>query len=245
MSGLTFYPQTPLALVTGASSGIGRAIARALADAGAHVGLLGRSQERLEETARELRQAGGRAEIYPVDLSSTAEISALVDFFGSQHAHLDVLVHSAGILSLGPVAAASVSTFDELFAVNVRAPYALTHGLLPLLIQGKGQVVFINSTAGLTAAPNVSQYAATKFALRAVADSLRQEVNPEGVRVLTVYPGRTASPMQAAVHAAEGKTYQPERLLQPGDVAEAVLAALRLPRSAEITEIHVRPFLKT
>lgn len=245
MPGLAVDSRTPLALVTGASSGIGRAIAVALAAAGAHVGLLGRSQVRLEETARELQQAGDRAEIFPVELSSSAEICAWVDFFRSQHTHLDVLVHSAGILSAGPVAAASPATFDELFAVNVRGPYALTQGLLPLLIRGQGQVVFINSTAGLNAAPNLSQYAATKSALRAVADSLRHEVNPLGMRVLTVYPGRTASPMQAAVHAAEGKEYQPERLLQPSDVAETVLSALRLPRSAEVTEIHMRPFLKT
>ena len=87
-------------------------------------------------------------------------------------------------------------------------------------------------------------YASTKHALRAIADSLREEVNETGVRVLSVYLGRTASPMQAAIHAAEGKQYRPADLLQPSDVAAMILAALALPRTAEVTELSVRPMRK-
>jgi NADP-dependent 3-hydroxy acid dehydrogenase YdfG len=90
----------------------------------------------------------------------------------------------------------------------------------------------------------LSQYAATKHALKAIADSLREEVNAEGLRVLSVYPGRTASPMQAAVHEMEGRAYHPERLMQPEDVAAVVINALSLPRSAEVTDIYIRPLLK-
>jgi NADP-dependent 3-hydroxy acid dehydrogenase YdfG len=90
----------------------------------------------------------------------------------------------------------------------------------------------------------VGQYAASKHALKAIADSLRDEVNTEGIRVLSVYPGRTASPLQAAVHQMEGRTYHPERLMQPEDVALAVINALGLPRSAEVTDIHIRPMAK-
>jgi NADP-dependent 3-hydroxy acid dehydrogenase YdfG len=91
----------------------------------------------------------------------------------------------------------------------------------------------------------VSQYAATKHALKAVADSLRAEVNSQGIRVLSVYPGRTATPTQESLHALEGKPYRPTRLLQPEDVAAVVMNALCLPRTAEVTDIHIRPMMKS
>ena len=115
----------------------------------------------------------------------------------------------------------------------------LTQELIPLLVRRRGQIVFINSTAGFTARANIGQYAATKHGLRAIADSLRDEINGAGVRVLTVYPGRTATPTQERLHALEGKTYRPDRLLQPEDVASVVVHALCLPRTAEVTEIRI------
>jgi NADP-dependent 3-hydroxy acid dehydrogenase YdfG len=96
----------------------------------------------------------------------------------------------------------------------------------------------------LNARSGVAQYAATKYALKAMADSLRAEVNSERIRVLSVFPGRTAGPMQEARYAAEGKPYHPKSLLQPSDIALAVIAALALPRTAEITDLRIRPFLK-
>jgi NADP-dependent 3-hydroxy acid dehydrogenase YdfG len=121
----------------------------------------------------------------------------------------------------------------------------LTQTLLPLLKSGKGQVVFINSSAGLKAGVNNAQYAATKSALIAIADGLRNELNSEGIRVLSVYPGRTATAMQETVYKMEGRTYRPERLLQAEDIAITVINALSIPRTAEITDIHIRPFLKS
>ena len=103
----------------------------------------------------------------------------------------------------------------------------------------------MNSSAGLTAKANAGQYAASKHALKAVADSLREEVNPSGVRVLSLFLGRTASPMQAAVHAMEARAYRPELLMQPEDVAAVAIHALTLPRSIEVTEISMRPLLKS
>jgi NADP-dependent 3-hydroxy acid dehydrogenase YdfG len=104
--------------------------------------------------------------------------------------------------------------------------------------------VFVNSSVGLNARANVGQYAATKHALKALADSLRDEVNADAVRVLSVFLGRTATPMQASVHEMEGKEYHPERLLLPEDVAAVVINALSLPRSAEVTDINIRPLIK-
>jgi NADP-dependent 3-hydroxy acid dehydrogenase YdfG len=117
----------------------------------------------------------------------------------------------------------------------------LTQALLPLLRVRQGQIAFINSTVGLSAAPNVGQYAATKHALRALANSLREEVNADGMRVLSVFLGRTATPMQAGIHEMEGRAYHPERLIQPEDVAAVVIHTLSLPRSAEVTDIRIRP----
>ena len=137
-----------------------------------------------------------------------------------------------------------MTELDMQYRTNVRAPYLLTQALLPLLRRRQGQVVFINSSVGLAARAQVGPYAATKHALKALADSFREEVNTSGLRVLSVYLGRTASPMQAMIHAMEGKPYYPEYLIQASDVAAVVLNALCLPRTAEVTDISIRPMHK-
>ncbi len=146
---------------------------------------------------------------------------------------------------MGLIEHAAVAELDNLYRVNVRAPYALTKALLPMVRANRGQIVFINSSAGLTARGGIAAYAATKHALKAIADSLRSEVNTAGIRVITIYPGRTATPQQEKIHEQEGKTYQSERLLQAEDVAKAVLNALAMPRTAEVTDISIRPMQKS
>jgi NADP-dependent 3-hydroxy acid dehydrogenase YdfG len=122
----------------------------------------------------------------------------------------------------------------------------LTQSLLPFLIAARGQVVFINSSAGLSVnTADLGQYSATKHALRAITDSLRVEVNPKGIRVMSLFLGRTATPMQEAMTRWESREYRPELLLQPEDVASAVVHCLSLPRTAEVTDISMRPMLKT
>jgi NADP-dependent 3-hydroxy acid dehydrogenase YdfG len=232
-----------VAVVTGASSGIGKAIALGLAAQGAKLCLLGRKLDTLLAIAKSV-ETSPQVVSYQVDLTLDEDIqklnSRLVEDFGQ----VDLLIHSAGIISLGEMKTAPVEDLDLQYRTNVRAPYALTQALLPMLIPRQGQIVFINSSAGLTAKAGAGQYAATKYALKAIADSLRAEVNALGLRVLSVYPGRTASPMQAAIYKMEGKAYNPERLLQPEDVAACVISALSLPRTAEVTDIQVRPLVK-
>lgn len=230
-----------VALVTGASRGIGRAIAVELAAEGASVCLVARGRPALEEAATAIGRPP--ATVYVADLSQDEEVAELVARLQRDFGRLDILVHSAGVIAHGPVSRAPVIDFDSQYRVNLRAPYLLTQLALPMLIACHGQVVFINSTVGLTTRPDVAQYSATQHALRAVADSMRQEVNAQGVRVLSIHPGRTATARQAAIHAHEGKPYCPERLMQPNDVAAMVLGALRLPRTAEVTDIVMRPFL--
>jgi NAD(P)-dependent dehydrogenase (short-subunit alcohol dehydrogenase family) len=144
------------------------------------------------------------------------------------------------------VATSPVDVLDHLYRVNVRAPYLLTQRLLPLLRRARGQVVFVNSSATMHASPGIAQYAATKHALRGLADSLRCEVNDDGIRVLSVYPGRTASPMQEHLHREQSPCapYRAADLLQPDDVAAVIVQALRLPRTAEVTDVHVRPSVR-
>jgi NADP-dependent 3-hydroxy acid dehydrogenase YdfG len=234
------------AVVTGASSGIGRAIALELAAQGVGVWLIARHAAALGATADDVRRGGGQAWSHPLDLSSDTnrEGVQLHDRLLTECAGLDILVHSAGTHSAGPVADAPVAELDEHYRVNVRGPYMLTQVLLPLLRARRGQIVFVNSSAGLHARAGLAGYAASKYALRAVADALRDEVNADGVRVLSVYPGRTATPRQEAIHAEEGKPYRPERLIQPEDVASVVVHALTVKRTAEVTDISIRPMQK-
>jgi NADP-dependent 3-hydroxy acid dehydrogenase YdfG len=222
------------ALITGASSGIGRAIAVALVEEGAEVLLIGRDPGRLDALAREL---GPGSHPHPLDLADDRQLDAAAEAAGPS---LDLLIHSAGLAELGSIDKAAIGALDRMWSVNLRAPVLLTQRCLPALRAARGQIVFINSGAGLVARAGWGHYAATKFALRAVADALREELRADGVRVLSVFPGRTATAMQAEVHRQEGQIYHPERFMQPGDVAAMIVAALVLPRTAHVHEINLR-----
>jgi NADP-dependent 3-hydroxy acid dehydrogenase YdfG len=237
--------QDQVAIVTGAGSGIGRAIARSLGEHGAAVCLVGRTREKLEVTKGQLGPGAPPAVVLPTDLSVDAQVDALKESVERDLGRVDILVLSAGEIAEGPIQEVSVSDLDRLYRSNVRANYRLIQGLLAMLKKRPGQIVFINSSAGLGARPNASQFSATQHALRALADALRAEVNPDGIRVLSVYPGRTATPRQEMRYEAKGWGYQPELLLQPEDVALVVLNALSLPPTAEVTDIRIRPRVKS
>jgi NADP-dependent 3-hydroxy acid dehydrogenase YdfG len=233
-----------IAVVTGASSGVGRAIALALAAEGATLCLVGRNEKALRAVAESAQAAAPRVLCCRADLTLDRDVQGLTAQLQGGFGHIDMLIHSAGVIALGPLASGPVSDLDWQYRINLRAPYALTQALLPLLRARQGQIVFINSSAGLNARADMGQYAATKHGLKAIADSLRDEVNADGLRVLSVFLGRTATPMQQSVHELEGRAYRPELLIQPEDVAAVVLNALGLPRSAEVTEISIRPLNK-
>ncbi|MGH8772646.1 MAG: SDR family NAD(P)-dependent oxidoreductase [Pyrinomonadaceae bacterium] len=234
-----------VAVVTGASSGIGRAIALALAEEGAALVLIGRDERRLQASAEAARQKNVSAQSFRMDLTDDAEIRRLVTHLNSDHSGIDVLAHCSGAFHKGSIETTPVEELDRLYRVNARAPYLLTQGLLTLLKSAKGQIVFINSTQGLEAGDTVGPYAATHHALKALADSLRKEVNPEGIRVVSFFPGRTATPRAEKIFALEGRTFQPELLLQPEDVAAMVINTLSAPRTAEVTDVNIRPMQKT
>jgi len=233
------------AVITGGGTGVGAAVAIALANSGASIFLIGRRLDRLEQIAAKARNAGAESACCSADISSNSGLVEAAQRIKTDLTHVDILVQNAAIYAAGSIAEADLSDFDKQYQTNVRAPYALTQALLPMLKARQGQVVFINSSSALTAKPMTAQYDSTKHALKAIADSLRGEINRHGVRVLSVYLGRTASEMQERIHQMEGKPYQPELLLQPDDVASMIVRALSLPRTAEVTDISIRPMLKS
>jgi NADP-dependent 3-hydroxy acid dehydrogenase YdfG len=234
-----------IAVVTGASGGIGGAIATCLAQHEATVCLSGRDRTKLDAKAASLREFSQHVDLFPCDLTKDEQIEALCAHVAKEYARLDILVHCAGAIDHGKLAEAPLSSLDRQYQSNVRGPLMLTQKLLPLLKKPRGQIVFINSSVGLTARPNAGHFSATQHAFKALADSLRDEVNADGIRVLSVFPGRTATPRIQALHAKEGRAYQPDLLLQPEDVASVILNALTLPWTAEVMNISIRPMQKS
>ncbi len=230
-----------VAVVTGAAGGIGSAISHRLAADGATVCVVGRKPDRLRAVVQNVEEVGGHGLMCLADLLVASDIDDLTARIEQQLGAADILIHCAGVLSLGRVGEAGIEELDRQYQVNVRGAYALTSALLPMLKARRGQIVFMNSSVGLAARSGIGQYAASKHALRAIADSLREEVNPDRVRVLSVFLGRTATLMQAEVHRLEGRPYHPELLIQPTDVALLVAHVLALPRTVEVTEIQMRP----
>jgi NADP-dependent 3-hydroxy acid dehydrogenase YdfG len=234
-----------IALITGASGGIGSAIASKLAERSVWLCLTGRNQGKLDAMASRFHATTSRVDCRPTDLTSDSEIEALVRFVADEFGRLDILVHCAGAIGHGKLESTPIASLDRQYAANLRGPLMLTQMLLPLLSKPRGQIVFINSSAGLTARANTGHFSATQHAFKAIADSLREEINSDGIRVLSVFPGRTATSRIEAFHAEEGRPYQPALLLQPADVASVVLNALSLPWTAEVTNISIRPMQKS
>src|SRR5882757_7499279 len=210
----------PTALITGAARGIGAAVAAALAPTH-HLLLGGRDVEALKAAAAQLPSATP----WPVELTDPAALAEATSALD----HLDVLVHSAGVATLGTLADTSVEVWRSTLEINVVAVAELTRHLLPAL----------RSAAGQVANPNWGAYAASKFALRAFADVLRAE-EPR-LRVTSVYPGRTATDMQREIRESEGSAYTPNDYWTPETVAQAVTFALLAPPDAHVNDVTVRP----
>jgi short-subunit dehydrogenase len=222
-------------LVTGAGSGIGAAVAESLHARGDDLVLLARNDARAVELAE--RFPGARTVVTDLaDPEAVDRIEGLPD-------RLDSVLHIAGVVELAPVAELDVHHLREQLDVNLVAPAILTRACLPALRAARGTVVFVNSAAGLSAGASWAAYAASKFGLRALADALRAEEMEYGVRVTTVFPSRTATPMQEKVHEQEGRTYDSSRWISPETVAATVLHVLDLPRDATIPEVTVRPLV--
>lgn len=218
-------------LVTGATRGIGRAICAELA-ADTHILVGGRDREAVEKLVAQLPSASP----FVADLLSEGEVNAAC----AQIPSLDGLVLNAGIGFAKPVDATSRAEWTEMMLVNVVAQADLTRLLLPVLRESNGHVVAINSGAGFTASPGWAAYAASKFAFRAFADSLREEERGR-IRVSSVHPGRVDTQMQVALQESFGRAYNPAEHLRPESVAKAVRAVLDASPEANIETLSIRP----
>ncbi|GAB2540090.1 SDR family oxidoreductase [Brachybacterium huguangmaarense] len=225
----------PVALVTGASRGIGRAIADALAP-DHHLILGGRDRDALAELAT----AYPSAEPFAVDLADPDAVAAAVAALELPRG-LDALIHSAGILVSGRVEELTAADWARSLTTNVTAVADLTRLLLPALRAARGIVVTINSGSGFTAGAGGGAYAASKFALRAFADALRDEEREHGVRVSSIHPGRVDTDMQHELRAYESGDYEAENYLRPESVAQAVRLAVTAPPEASVDTLSIRP----
>ncbi|MFB4318177.1 SDR family oxidoreductase [Actinomadura sp. 21ATH] len=249
-------------LITGATGGIGAATAGLLAERGHDLLLAGRSAERLNDVNRRITSGAhaatqlivrdrngdpgavrtssprGTTRAVTLDLTEPRRLEAALAEAGLPD-RLDGVVHSAGMVDLGAVAEQDVDHWIDQLMINLVSAAELTRILLPALRAAGGHLVFVNSTAGLRANPKWSAYAASKYGLRALADSLRAE--EPSLRVTTVYPGRTATEMQRKVHAQEGRAYDAAKFTDPATVARVIVNALETPADAVVADVTIRP----
>ncbi|RKR73004.1 SDR family oxidoreductase [Frondihabitans australicus] len=232
----------PTALVTGATRGIGRAIALDLGRTH-HVILGGRDQTVLDSLAAELPSASTWAADIATGPYDGFLSSLPVGDNGERR--LDVVVHSAGVVAGLPLGETPIDEWRRVFEVNVFAVAEVTRLALPALRRAAGTVVLINSGAGFSSSASGTVYAGSKFALRALADGLREEERGNGVRVSSVHPGRVDTDMQHENVAFEGGTYDADLYLAPQDIADAVRLVVDLPHNAVAETVSVRPLRRS
>jgi NADP-dependent 3-hydroxy acid dehydrogenase YdfG len=226
-----------LAVVTGAGSGIGRAVALGLAGAGARVVLVARSAERLAAVAAEL--GAGRGAVCPADVATEAGVAAVAA--ACDGGVPDVVVHAAGAFALAPLAETDVAAFDRMVAVNLRAAFLLVRSFVPgMLARGSGDLVTIGSIAGRQAFPSNGAYSASKFGVRGMHAVLAAELRGTGVRASLVEPAATDTPLWEAIDR-ERNPGLPEAafMMSPDAVADAVVFAVTRPREVVVPNIIV------
>ncbi len=226
-----------VALVTGAGRGIGRSVALALADAGARVFLTARSEEQLEETAREIRARGHEAGLLSADVSSEEGVDSVFSALVKAFKRIDILVNNAGLGISGPLEDFPIESFDTLMAVNVRGVFLCCQRAMKLMIPARqGYIVNISSVVGFKGYPNQSAYTASKHAVMGITKSLAVEAQARGIRVSAVLPGAVDTGLMEALRPDLDKSL----LMRPEDVADTVLFLLSLSDTAAVDEIYIR-----
>jgi len=230
-------------LITGASSGIGEATAKVLASAGGTVMLGARRTERLDALAREIVQAGGKARFRRLDVTSREDTQAFVDEALAVFGRVDVIINNAGVMPLSPMASLKVDEWDRMVDVNIKGVLYGIAAVLPVMNrQGHGQIINISSIGGLRVVPTAAVYCATKYAVRAISDGLRQE--NDRIRVTCVYPGVVESELAGTITdpvAAQAMETYRQIALKPDAIANALAHVIAQPADVDTSEIVVRP----
>jgi NADP-dependent 3-hydroxy acid dehydrogenase YdfG len=241
-----------VALVTGASSGIGEATARALASAGASVAIVARRADRLEQLAGEIREAGGTALPIEADVSSPDQASSAVDRTVSELGRLDTLINNAGVMLLGPIVEAPLEEWQRMIEINVAGLLYCAHAALPHLLRAAGDrprqvadVVNVSSVAGRVSRRGSGVYNLTKHGVGAFSESLRQEVASRHVRVSLIEPGAVATELRShnrpEIQEQIEKRFASVEVMQADDIADAILYIVTRPRRVAINEVLIRP----
>lgn len=238
------------AWITGASSGIGAATARLLAEHGVEVVLSARRAEQLQELAREIGRTGGRAHVRTLNVTERDAVTQLggeLETMGG----VDILINNAGVMPLAPMLEGRVAEWERAIDVNVKGVLYAIHAVLPgMAARRRGHIVNIGSVAGRFAFPGSAVYCATKFAVRAISDALRREMIPHGVRVTDIEPGAVATELQDSIQheptraaaTGQGGIYDPDKeILRAEDVANAILYAVSQPAHVDVGELLIRP----
>ena len=232
-----------VALITGASSGIGAALARELGRAGARLVLMARRRERLERLSAELVASGRQAVVHVGDVTKRADLDAAVALAIERYGRLDLSIANAGFGVVGPLAKLNVEDYRRQFETNVFAVIETSKACLAELVKSRGRLVLIGSVAGYISTPNASPYGMSKFAIRALAMSLRGELAPEGVSVTLISPGFVASEIRQVDNRGgwhpHAKDPLPSWLPMPADVAaKKIVAAVYRRRREAIITVH-------
>ncbi len=243
--------QGRVALVTGASSGIGEAVALALAGAGAKVAVSGRRQSRLDSLTARIVATGGEALAVPCDVAVAEDAAAAVEATAAHFGRLDIVINSAGVNEAGGTEALPLDLWRKVIDINLMGTIYTCKAALPhLLASGMGDVINVSSTSGRRSNAPFASYATSKFALTGYTESLRQEVGGRGVRVCILEPGATSTDiagsitdpaMRAAIQAHVSK----DGAMEAADIADAMLLVLSLPRRANVCQIQLRPTIDT
>ena len=229
--------------ITGASSGIGEAAARRLAAEGARIVIGARRTDRLERLAGEIREAGGEVRIQALDVTRREDVAAFVELARSAFGRLDVMVNNAGVMPLSTLDALKVDEWDRMVDVNIKGVlYGIAAALPVMLGQGRGQIVNVSSIGGHRVSPTAAVYCATKFAVRAISDGLRQET--DRLRVTVISPGVTTSELADTISdegAREAMRAFRAVAIEADAVARAIAYAIAQPDDVDVSEIVVRP----
>jgi len=223
-----------LAFVTGASKGIGRAVALEAAISGLDVIITGRNKDELNSLENKISKTGQKCYNFSAELNNVDSVEKLSEQTQNLNLKISLLVHSAGVAKVGRIKEMSIEDWELNLSTNLTAPFILTQKLLPLM-ESKGHIIFINSVAGKQSFPEWSSYCASKFGLKAFADSLRNEVATEGIKVTTIFPASVDTPMQDALPY----DWDESKMLQANDVARAVIHCFSQPENVQIKELDI------